>query len=370
MMGHQAPDLAADAPAGRSLRIWIAPRKNALFAAFSVLIALLVLWFFGGRWYQERLLLEQRAEAVSEVSARGSALSSAVNRRLARLQGLHAFIVSEGSAPDFEQKFEKFATDLYTGSRGIRNLAVAPESEVRYVYPLEGNETVLGYRPLLDPRREIAMDTQLAIDTGQVVLSGPTELLQGGVGIIARQAVFRDGRYWGLVNVVIDFPILLTESGIEGGSGQLVYALRNERGQVLHGSPSLFSSSPIITQVILSEEYWELAGVPGGGWSALIWQPLLIALISGLFSIGLLTGLVYLAISRQIWLAAVVKQRTQELSAANIQLEQRVEERTLELRMLLNISRSISSTLELDSLMEQVLSKLLPVVDYTGGAIL
>ncbi len=36
---------------------------------------------------------------------------------------------------------------------------------MRYVYPLEGNETVLGYQPLFDPRPEVVADVQRAIDT-------------------------------------------------------------------------------------------------------------------------------------------------------------------------------------------------------------
>ncbi len=87
--------------------------------AAAVFVLLLAIWWYAGQWYEERLLVEQRAEAVSEVSARGSALSSVVNRRLARLQGLYAFVQTDGSEPDFARKFEQFAADLYAGSRGF-----------------------------------------------------------------------------------------------------------------------------------------------------------------------------------------------------------------------------------------------------------
>ncbi|MGD8805406.1 MAG: hypothetical protein PVH65_06125, partial [Chloroflexota bacterium] len=97
-----------------ALRTWFKPRKQSLIAALVILAVLLVLWWQVGRWYEERLLMEQRAEAVSEVSARGSALSSAVNRRLARLQGLHAFVQTEGAEADFAAKFDRFAADLYS----------------------------------------------------------------------------------------------------------------------------------------------------------------------------------------------------------------------------------------------------------------
>jgi len=357
-------------PLRKRLRAWGNPRWQAGLAAAVALIFLLTTWSFASRWYAERLLVEQRAEVVGELSARGSALTSVLSRRLARLQGLHAYVQTEGSSADFGQKYEQFAGDLYDSSRGIRNLAVAPGGEVQYVYPLEGNESVLGYRPLEDPRPDVVADVQRAIETQQIIISGPIELVQGGLGLIARQAVYQEGLYWGLVNVVIDIPPLISEAGIEGETNRLEYALRDDQGRIFHGSADVFDKSPIITQIILSEGYWELASAPRDGWLALIGQPLLLVRLGSLITIALLTSLVYLTVNRQARLATAVEQRTTELSAVNAQLEQRVEERTLELTMLLNISRSIASTWQIEVLLDQVLFNLLSVVDYTGGAVL
>ena len=364
------------APPSRRLRTpipipkdWSRCAHTPLLAAASVCVLLLVIWWNAGRWYEERLLAEQRAEVVGELSARGSVLTSVLSRRLARLQGLHAYVQTEGLSADFGPKYEEFAADLFASSRGIRNLAVARGGEIQYVYPLEGNEAVLGYRPLEDPRPDVVADVRRTIETGQITISGPLELIQGGLGLIARQAVYQEGLYWGLVNVVIDIPTLASEAGIEGETNRLEYALRDDQGRLFHGSPDIFDQDPIITQIILPEGYWELASAPQDGWQALIRQPLLLARLGGLVIIALLTGLVYLTINRQAGLAAAVEQRTRELSAANTLLEQRVEERTLELTMLLNTSRSIASTLELGALLEQALDKLLPVVDFSGGAI-
>ena len=357
-------------PPRKRLRAWGSPRRQAMLAAVMALVLLLTAWSFASRWYAERLLVEQRAEVGGELSARGSALTSVLSRRLARLQGLHAYAQTEGLSADFGQKYDQFAADLYASSRGIRNLAVAPGGEVQYVYPLEGNESVLGYRPLEDPRPDVVADVQRAIETQEVTISGPIELVQGGLGLIARQAIYQEGFYWGMVNVVIDIPPLINEAGIEGETNRLEYALRDDQGRIFHGSPKVFDRNPIISQIVLPEGYWELASVPREGWAALIWQPLLLARLGSLVTIGLLTSLVYLAVNRQARLATAVAQRTVELSAANAQLEQRVEERTQELTMLLNISRSMASTLQIEALLDQILFKLLSVVDYTGGAVL
>ncbi len=62
-----------------------------------------------------------------------------------------------------------------------------------------------------------------------------------------------------------------------------------------------------------------------------------------------------------------LREREQE---AHARLEQRVAERTRELSLLLEISRNVASTLELQPLLELILDQLKSVIDYTGTAVL
>ena len=85
------------------------------------------------------------------------------------------------------------------------------------VYPLEGNEAVLGldYRE----RAGAARGGARARDLGTTVLAGPVDLVQGGRGFIARTPVFVDAdggarRFWGIVSTVIDQDALYRASGL------------------------------------------------------------------------------------------------------------------------------------------------------------
>lgn len=71
-----------------------------------------------------------------------------------------------------------------------------------------------------------------------------------------------------------------------------------------------------------------------------------------------------------------LQKRNAELAAANAalmetehHLERRVQERTRELSTLLNISRDIATTLELEPLLGLILDQLKTVVDYTSASI-
>lgn len=346
------------------------PTGKALLVAILAMLVLLAAWRQAVGWYETQLMTEQRAQVVGEILVRGNALSSAINRRLARLQGLHSFVETVGNEPGFAAAFEKYAAGLYAGSRGVRNLALAPDGVVQYVYPLSGNESIIGYQPALDSRPEVRADLERAVATGDVVLSGPVELLQGGSGLIGRQTAYVDGDYWGLVNIVLDLPPLLAEAGIDNPSSQLQFALRDRNNRVFYGNADLFEESPIIVNVDLSDGYWELAGAPVAGWGITVQEPLLVFRAAGIVIVLLLVTLVFLITNRQSQLSLAVALRTRELTAANEMLERRVAERTHELSTLLDVSRSIAFTLELAPLLDQVLYKLLAMVDYTGAAIL
>ena len=61
-----------------------------------------------------------------------------------------------------EENFAAFATRLYDETQGVRSFSLAPAGEVRFVYPLAGNEALLGERPLDDPRPEFRNAAQRA----------------------------------------------------------------------------------------------------------------------------------------------------------------------------------------------------------------
>ena len=311
-------------------RLWNAarhPDSRALLAALLTLAALLPVWWLAGRWYGDRLLEQERADAALETSLRANALSSTINRRLARLQGLYAFVQVELSEGDFALQFDKFASGLYAGTRGIRSLAVAPGGIVRYVYPLTGNESAIGYDPANDPRSEVRLGVQRAIESEEVALAGPLELIQGGQGLIAWQAVYQEDAYWGLVSIVLDMPTMLEEAGQGEPSGDLDFSLRDAGGRVFYGPERVFETSPVLSLIRFPEDTWELAAVPPEGWQATAQGPLRVFQVSSLIIIFLVAGLVQLSVNRQARLAQAVRERTAEIAQVNEQLRRDIAKR-------------------------------------------
>ena len=293
---------------------WLGSRElGSLLAPLIILAFLLPLWWQAGHWYKAQLIVEQRSEAALEISVQGNAVAAVVNRRFARLQGLTAFVRADRSPAALAARFQPFAASLYAGSSGVLGLALAPDGAVRYVYPLEGNEPMLGYRPADDSRMEVQADVQRAIETREIILSGPVELARGGLGLIARQAVYQDDVYWGLAIVVLDVPTLLEEAGIGEMRGDLDLAIRDNVGTIFFGPERVFEQDPVVNVIELPEGAWELAGIPKDGWEETVGAPLRIFQGSGFVIILLLSSLGYLTINRQRRLAEAVRTRTEEL---------------------------------------------------------
>lgn len=291
------------------------------------LLLLLAAWFSVYQWSLSHLVSEEKSHASVAVSLRANTISASLQRHLALLDGLHAYVIAEPSERDLQENYIYFSEALSANSNAIRNIATAPGGVMQFIYPVEGNERVIGYNPLHDSRPNIREDVEWAIQTRQVVLSGPDELVQGGIGIIARRPVFKNDSYWGLVNVILDLEPILEAAKLNLQSDNLDYAIREESGMVFYGAASTFERNPVISRIDLPEGYWELAGAPGGGWVAAVQNELRIFQLTGFVIVGLLTGLVYLSNIRQSELEQAVIERTQEISEVNRELELELGER-------------------------------------------
>ena len=295
------------------------PRRMARLIALVALAALSAVWWGGHVWYRKSLLTERRGEILAELDPYGNALIVQNRLRFALLRALRAFVETHYSSRTFAADFEIFARGLVEGLPGIRTLTVAPRGIQRFVYPLTGNETVAGHDLLRDPRPDVRADVARAIESRKPVVSGPYELRQGGVGVVARLAIHRGKDFWGLATVDVDVSLLLAETGITK-TGKLRMALRDEQGRVFFGEPAVFESDPLIHRIDLPDGHWDLSAIPDKGWNAAIERNL--AIFDGLaFAILLLlTGLVAILVDRDARLALLVQQRTRGLNA---ELEQR-----------------------------------------------
>ncbi|MZR63035.1 response regulator [Alcanivorax sp. DP30] len=305
-----------------------------LFSATVTALALAAAAYF----VERQTLLAHQINAETHVHERLSIVQARLEGLLNESIQLTYGLVSVISAnPDLTQaEFERAAHPLFQGRSLLRNIGAAPDMVIRYMYPVEGNEEAIGldYRKL-PQQRDAALRAR---DTGEMVLAGPLNLVQGGRGLVARIPVFigqkGSSHFWGLLSVVLDADRLFEGSGLVDPSLPISVALRGKdgtgsKGEVFFGDPNLFREKSVTLPVTLAHGNWQLAAQPIGGWEAkdntvaVIWVGFVAAL---LLCVGPMLLLAYYAHQRKkselqvaayySELEAQVKARTAELSAA------------------------------------------------------
>jgi len=296
------------------LRFFAKPRRIALIYAVVAAAIILLVWTLADQWIEEKLRTEARAQVTTEVTSYGISLTQTLTRRLNLVNGLSAFASIEAADGTVSDKdFEAFAESLYLSTSGLRNIALAPQGVMAYVYPFEENKTVLGYEPATDERPNVRDDVQRAIRTKDVVMSLPVELVQGGLGIIARQAIFIDESYWGLANIAIDVSPLLSEAGFSPEENDLQLAIKDQQGDVFSGVEIVFDQNPVSTSIILPEGSWELVGLPKNGWRSTYEKQLWLSRVLIGFVTIFWTWTFYLGMNRQERLKQNVAEKTENL---------------------------------------------------------
>jgi signal transduction histidine kinase/ActR/RegA family two-component response regulator len=206
---------------------------------------------------------------------------------------------------------------------------------IRRVYPLAGNEGALGHDLLADPdRRDQALK---AIRSRRLTVAGPFELRQGGVGLVARLAVFRPDergaeQFWGFVTVLIRLSDLLSAAKLErlepagyAYSLSKVDATPGELTRIARSAAAL-DASPVSYPVHVIDGTWMLQVSPVAGWGKRSWAVALeyVVVVAGALA---LAAVAWVLLGQRERLRREVAARTAEIARANAQLEADMAER-------------------------------------------
>ncbi len=273
---------APDSETGLAANLWF----------FLILILLVVLIFIS--WYKRSIILsvlcilffsyaidlqivqvlntehKQRSKLnlFRQLTSISAKLEGDLQTNLSILSGFAAYISAE---PELSyEDFRQYAREIFRKEPMLINFASAKDLVVNYVYPLEGNEKIIG----LNYRNNAAqkdMVMQVA-NTGQLLVAGPVKLVQGGVAFIGRVPIYTgngiERNLWGIISAPLDANALYLQSGILASSKHFNLAIRSidtqgRKGPVFFGEQSTFDDPETIQSVInVGASTWHLAATP------------------------------------------------------------------------------------------------------------
>ncbi len=174
-------------------------------SAFIILASLFTLLI-----YQRYHLLKEADEkrAYQIVNQAKDKLQEALTHSLSATKTLAFFIDKNGQV----NNFDSVAPQILETSADIDAVELVPDGIIKYIYPLKGNEAVIGYNILKDEKRN--KEAYKAIEKKEMFFAGPFPLKQGDVGVVGRLPVYRQGKFWGFSAVVIKMSTLYRTAGI------------------------------------------------------------------------------------------------------------------------------------------------------------
>ncbi|MBR9882807.1 MAG: sensor domain-containing diguanylate cyclase, partial [Oceanospirillales bacterium] len=250
----------------------------------------------------DRTFQLQRTEAFGVISQLRAQLESEINSVLYLSSGLISYVTVQ-PRNDPEQ-WKALAAEIVRGTEHVRNIGLAPDNVISFVYPLHGNEAALG----LDYRKNEKQwpAVKKAIDSGGMVLAGPLKLVQGGLGLIARTPIFthpegvEGSRYWGLSSVVLDADSLFRSSGIQNDVSGYVIAIKGrdgagESGDMVFGSADIYDQAIAKMRISFPNGHWIIAAKPNAT-SGAFWMGQYVARIVGYSFLIVLTVLLIILV--------------------------------------------------------------------------
>ena len=183
------------------------PHKISGLAVIALLVATLLCSFsvYISIVNKNRLNSMAVEQLILEKSTR---IEDVISKKLRKAEIL-SVLVRQGNGQIVD--FNILAKSL-TDDPAIWTMLIAPGGIVSHVYPLAGNEAMIGldlFGDGIDNSEAIA-----ARDSGQLVMAGPFGAVQGGQMIAGRMPVYLDtenerSKFWGLVSVSLRFSEVL-----------------------------------------------------------------------------------------------------------------------------------------------------------------
>ncbi len=248
--------------------------------ALAVILALIAVEYLLHSFEQGRQFREQ-TQLLNEGNRLSMALQTEIQQAAFLASGIESYIIARQGEIEAYEIYAILAT-LFERGTHFRNIGIAPDNVIRWVFPIEGNEQALGFDYRSNPQQWPAVEQVMLSRQGR--LTGPLTLIQGGQGLIYRSPIVIRNQYWGQMSTVIDFDSLMTEFDSRNLE-QLPLAIRGMNGQdsqgeilwgeAFWGEAGLFDGPALLFDIQVPGGQWQLALAAEGAGLALGWLRLL-----------------------------------------------------------------------------------------------
>lgn len=246
---------------------------------------------------------------------------------------------------------------------------IAKDGIVSQIYPMEGNEDVIGLNMIENPERK--KEARLARDSGEDTIAGPFELVQGGNGVLLFDPVYRTDdkgckKFWGFSILVMDWQKFIKKMELDqlenaGYHYQIWKKGTDDEKIVIAQCDNLQETDTLEVACTVPNDTWYFEIVPENGWVTMT-QKLWGLLISVLTAF--IVMIIYLQFKMRRYRDAL---HEKELEKAVLEAKNANEAKT---RFLFNMSHDIRTPMNaiigFSELLEKHIDEKDKAIDYLG----
>ena len=261
-----------------------------LFSSF-ILTQQVANYFIEDRIAKEKQLVQHTAQTTA------LHFESKIEKYLSAASFFKNYLLLNGEEAT-SANFDQLASAIMDKNGVIQCLELAKDGVIDNVYPLQGNEHVLGLNLLTAEKR--SYEASLARSTGKYTIAGPFPLVQGGVGALLFDPIFKynnkgEYRFWGFAVVVIDWEAFVKEVNLQhlekSGYHYSIWHRDPYTGAKANiaASDHMVSVDAIQVSCPMPNDFWYVDIEVDGGWISPLTQDAYLALamlISLLLTIG------------------------------------------------------------------------------------
>ncbi len=317
--------------------------KTKHIIPIAVLLIVIIAFAYGA-WIAFQYELDvSKSRVRRDMQLLTQELSTLVNRQIDQSMGLAIYQMDQPNLT--YEDLTNYSEKLFQRSNSLFSLvALTEDTTIHFVYPLEGNEILLGLD--LMSLSEQSNLVAKAKKRRRTIVTPPVDLVEGGRGIICRIPMlsYQNGipqNFIGLLNIVINFDHLLGQSGVLEATKTYdikIHESINGRpiGTAFFETSSAPLDQPVMMPVEIQENTWILQVTPKDGWKPASNSHILI-LAAGLIAALATAFYAQNQLQSQTKLNETVTQRTSELIQTNTYLEESlatIEQKRAEMEVL------------------------------------
>ncbi|MFV0636787.1 EAL domain-containing protein [Mitsuokella sp. WILCCON 0060] len=301
------------------IHIHIGPKK--VIVRNSLLTALIAALVIGG--FNFYLVSIRKANVSYRItSVANYQLKSVFDRYISITDDWMTLVMADNGEID-PKKYDRISEKLLAqyNDPAIAFIELAPQGVIRYLYPLQGAESLLNR----DLYIKYKADVDYTKEVGQPTIYGPYEMSIGIRACVISKPIYlydEQGtkKFWGYANIILRYPEVLNVIDMDAESRLYDYKLSHEsnvtgKQEVILESSSQALFQPVSADFAFANGRWRLSAEWKGGWitrNELLMELLLMLLLAGLA--GFYTNAYYKQRGDEIALHHVINDSDEALS--------------------------------------------------------